>query len=43
MWRRTAGYSGGEANTMIGYQFVSLLGIVLGFLVNVMLGALMMS
>jgi hypothetical protein len=43
MWRRTAGYGADEADTIIGYQFLSLLGIVLGFLVNVAIGVWMMS
>jgi hypothetical protein len=43
MWPRTAGCSEEQADTIIGYQFLSLRGIGLGFLVSVALGVLMMS
>jgi hypothetical protein len=43
MWRRTGGYSEAEASTIIRYQFLSLLGIVLGFLSSTILGIFLTS
>lgn len=43
MWRRTGSYSEAEAYTIIGYQFLGLLGIVLGFLSSMILGIFLMS
>ena len=43
MWQRTGGYSEAEAEEIIGYQLLSLLGMFLGFLASAALGALMIS
>ncbi|UPK29428.1 hypothetical protein [Bradyrhizobium sp. 195] len=43
MWRRVGGYSETEANTIIGYQFLSLAGMLLGFFVSVVLGIFMIA
>ena len=43
MWRQVGGYSESEAYTIIGYQLLSLLGMLLGFFVSVVLGMFMIA